>query len=759
MGVKISQFYTGITMRVNDIVAGLRTVSGVINDYQFDFPGVGINDSAGNPLLRWTPGTGTSVNYLEFMSASSTNPPSINAAGADDNVNLAINAKGTGHAYFGGTGAFGVPVGTTAQEPAGFAGGLRYDTDTDFLRYWDIGVDAWVDIIAGAAFDDETYITKLDSTANLPNSQPLAPLPTGFMQSTTTTGVVNTRTLATASAARITITNPAGIAGNPTFDLAMTGVVSGTYTNATVTVDVYGRCTTVANGTTAVTAVGATLPLVSSGGLTPTIAMQGLTGLAQGDLIYGDTAANTFARLAKDANATRYLSNTGTTNAPAWSQVNLANGVTGVLPSANGGTSVNNGTNTMTYGTNVVNPINQNGAQIYAVDAVGTDAYAITLTPALGAYVDGMTINFKAGTANTGPATLSVNGLGAIPINKLNDVALDTGDIEANQITTVIYNSSGTPRFSMISQTAQAATGTVTSVATGTGLRGGTITNTGTINLSTQLAMSHRLSLVSGSPAAEAAGATTLYLVPYKGTDIDVYDGTNWVRFQQTQLSITTAGLSASTTYDVFYNYNAGTPNLVLTAWANSTPGAGARATALAYQNGVLVKSGTTTQRYVGTVYSNASTQFDDVSSARGVWNYYNRVTRAFTFGVTAASWGQANNNTWEVFNSSGSIVSIVVGVVEDNVYITVALLGTAGGPFGIAVGQNSKTSPSITVIASSPGIPGGGYPALSGYYDGLPTLGYQYYVPLEYAPSVSAGWYGNNIAGSASGLVGTIPM
>lgn len=56
--------------------------------------------------------------------------------------------------------------------------------------------------------------------------------------------------------------------------------------------------------------------------------------VVQGDLIYG-SAADTYSRLAKNTTATRYLSNTGTSNNPAWAQVDLSNGVTGDLPFAN----------------------------------------------------------------------------------------------------------------------------------------------------------------------------------------------------------------------------------------------------------------------------------------------------------------------------------------------------------------------------------------------------------------------------------------
>ncbi len=114
--------------------------------------------------------------------------------------------------------------------------------------------------------------------------------------------------------------------------------------------DASGNLSWATVGTGSVTSVAATVtntgltvsgsPITTSGTLAFT-----WTGAVQGDLpIF--TGTNTLTFLNKSTTATRYLSNQGTSNNPSWNQVNLANGVTGVLPIANGGT--NNGSLTVT---------------------------------------------------------------------------------------------------------------------------------------------------------------------------------------------------------------------------------------------------------------------------------------------------------------------------------------------------------------------------------------------------------------------------
>ncbi len=93
----------------------------------------------------------------------------------------------------------------------------------------------------------------------------------------------------------------------------------------------------------------------------------------------------------------------------------------------------------------------------YAADAGVTDAYAITLAPVPTAYFTGMIVEFKAATANTGAATLNVNGLGAKNLF-LGGIALITGIISANSFVVCQYDGTQFNILSVSDGTAAAAT-------------------------------------------------------------------------------------------------------------------------------------------------------------------------------------------------------------------------------------------------------------------------------------------------------------
>jgi hypothetical protein len=115
--------------------------------------------------------------------------------------------------------------------------------------------------------------------------------------------------------------------------LTNTGSVSFIYSDifASISASVNSNYT----GSSSITTLG-TIGTGVWNGSTITVAKGGtnLTTFAQGDLIYA-SALDVLSSLVKNTSATRYLSNTGASNAPAWAQIDLSNGVTGDLPFAN----------------------------------------------------------------------------------------------------------------------------------------------------------------------------------------------------------------------------------------------------------------------------------------------------------------------------------------------------------------------------------------------------------------------------------------
>lgn len=117
----------------------------------------------------------------------------------------------------------------------------------------------------------------------------------------------------------------------------------------------------------------------------------------------------------------------------------------------------------------------------YAVDSVGTDSYAISPSPSITAYAAGQIFTFKAGTANTGAATLNVSGLGAKTIKKAVISDLDTGDILVNQIVQVEYDGTNMQMASFPSTLITNSSGNQFTIPLGESFTGGTTPQPATI--------------------------------------------------------------------------------------------------------------------------------------------------------------------------------------------------------------------------------------------------------------------------------------
>jgi hypothetical protein len=111
----------------------------------------------------------------------------------------------------------------------------------------------------------------------------------------------------------------------------------------------------------------------------------------------------------------------------------------------------------------IINP----GASAYCADAGSSDAYACSLTPPITAYTTGSHYFFRANTANTGAATLALNGIASpVTIKKpVGGVTTDLvdNDIRAGQIVEVVHDGTN---FQMVSQLGNAPGG-LSGLATG----------------------------------------------------------------------------------------------------------------------------------------------------------------------------------------------------------------------------------------------------------------------------------------------------
>lgn len=278
-------------------------------------------------------------------------------------------------------------------------------------------------------------------------------------------------------------------------------------------------------------------------------------------------------------------------------------------------------------------------------------------------------------------------------------------------------------------------------VSSGGGGGGGTSTDFVTV-------VEGRLTLMSNTPVttSDVTAATTLYFTPYGGHRIALYNGSAWELISFSQVSLAVPA-TTNTLYDVWAYNNSGSVSLEITAWTNDTT----RATALAWQNGVYVKSGAVTRRYLGSFRTTGTSgQTEDSRAKRFVWNYYNRRSRQLFVSDPAASWTYSTGSWRQANNNSANQVDFVRGVSEDllSVSLTVAVLNSTATqrPTSIGIGLDATNTVHGRYAQDSVGNLSR---TLQAYYDGMPSAGRHFLAWNEYGgTSDTQTWFSNGFFG-----------
>ena len=212
-----------------------------------------------------------------------------------------------------------------------------------------------------------------------------------------------------------------------------------------------------------------------------------------------------------------------------------------------------------------------------------------------------------------------------------------------------------------------------------------------------------RLTLSSGEavPLADTSSGT-LYLTPHLGNRAALFvPGLGWRNYTFNELSISLAGKSTGKMLDVFLFDNGGTLALELVEWSNDST----RATQLALQDGVWVKSGAAARRYLGTVRIASNGMGESSLLRRYVWNLNHPQplpllvsdTGAHTY--TIAAWRSWNNNT-------GLRTQFIQGLgrsVQFGLFARLAYSTAAGGQLSLGLDSGVMAlGPNLANLASS---------------------------------------------------------
>lgn len=419
----------------------------------------------------------------------------------------------------------------------------------------------------------------------------------------------------------------------------------------------------------------------------------------------------------------------------------------------------------------------QNG--IYTVTTVGSGAVNWVLTRATdydqapAEIKPGTLVAVNNGTANASTSwleTATVTTIGTDPIlfsqftfsptsfllaaNNLSDVA--------NVATSRTNLGLGTAATKAASDNAEAVVASVTGAFVIGNLAvfsdvNGTIQDGGISPLGTFNAFSNgRMTLTSGVPVtiSDVLAATTVYFTPYKGSQISLFDGVStWTTIPFVETSIAVPG-TTSTMYDLFGFNNAGTLNLETQTWTNDTT----RAVALTLQNGIYVKNGATTRRFLGSFRTaTVNGQTEDSLTNRYCVNYNNQVMRPMRALDPTNTWNYSVNAYRQSNNSSVNQLNFIVPVAENPVIanalgLTITNTATAVNVFtGIGLDSTTVNSASVFVPDTTTN---NNYGVTTATYNAIVAAGRHFLAKLERGAGIGGTtqiWYGDtDAAGNA---------
>jgi len=263
-----------------------------------------------------------------------------------------------------------------------------------------------------------------------------------------------------------------------------------------------------------------------------------------------------------------------------------------------------------------------------------------------------------------------------------------------------------------------------------------------------------RLTLTSGSPAdVSDFSKAIVYFSPYEGNRVPLYYGGAWHMYQFSEVSVGSFGTGV---YDIFAYYNGTGVALEKVAWLSES----ARAVALLTLDGVLIKAGDPTRRYIGSAYAEAGA-LNNHAQKRWLWNQHNRLE----CGIIKLPSGNWNYTTaaWRSANLDGdNRVDVLFGRAEGNFNLHARASVTNATGAGVAVGicVGGTISNNAQLVG---GYADGGHQVVTADYVASAIEGLTRYYLVEFSEAIgTTTWYASGTykgVTASIGIFGSVMM